>query len=58
MLSYNIGANLMGFKGVIILQLILMGCTTIPCPKKYMRDVNIRTYCELDYGAKWKLRKD
>ena len=35
-----------------------MGCTTISCPKKYMNNVNISRYCELDYGAKWQLRKE
>jgi len=46
------------YKGLIILQLILMGCTTAPCPKKYMVNSNIFRYCKLDYGGKFKLREE
>jgi hypothetical protein len=45
----------MVIKGIIILQFILIGCTTIPCPKKYMDSKYIARYCELDYGGKFKL---
>ncbi len=48
----------MVFKGVILLHFILIGCTTISCPKKYMNNVNISRYCELDYGAKWRLKEE
>ena len=46
------------FKGIIILQFIFVGCSTVSCPKKYMNNVNIGRYCELDYGAKWLLKKE
>jgi hypothetical protein len=48
----------MVFKGIIILQLILMGCTSTPCPKKYMGNSNIFRYCKLDYGGNFKLREE
>jgi hypothetical protein len=48
----------MVIKGIIILQIILMGCTTTSCPKKYMDSNNIKHYCELDYGGKFILNQD
>jgi hypothetical protein len=48
----------MVIKGIIILQFILMGCTTTSCPKKYMDSRNIKQYCELDYGGKFILNQD
>jgi len=48
----------MVIKGIIILQIILMGCTTVPCPKKHMDSSNIKQYCELDYGGKFILNQD
>jgi hypothetical protein len=43
----------MVIKGIIILQFILIGCTTTPCPKKYMDSKYISRHCELDYGGKF-----
>jgi hypothetical protein len=48
----------MVIKGIIILQFILVGCTTTSCPKKYMDSNNIKQYCELDYGGKFILNQD
>ena len=45
-------------KGIIILQFILIGCATAPCPKKYMVNSNIFRYCKLDYGGKFILREE
>ena len=57
---------------IIIVQALVVSwivfTTPEPCPRKYRviqeqggmlaSPVDIQRYCELDYGAKWKLRKD
>ena len=48
----------MVIKGIIILQFILLGCTTTSCPKKYMESKHIAQHCELDYGGKFILNQD
>jgi hypothetical protein len=48
----------MVFKGIIVLQFILVGCTVTPCPKKYMDSKYISQHCELDYGGKFILNDE
>ena len=48
----------MVIKGLIVLQFILVGCTTAPCPKKYMDSKYIVQHCELDYGGKFILNDE